>query len=369
MTSLKLVGVGKSFGDKRVLEGVSLDFADERLTAIVGPSGSGKTTILRIIAGFERVDRGSVMSGGRILDDGRRSLPARRRRIGYVPQDCSLFPHVTVEQNVAFGMSRKDRAAGETDRLLALVGLASCAKRYPHQLSGGQQQRVALARALAVRPEVILLDEPFSALDPTLRQSVRREVRGILREAGVTAVMVTHDQDEALSLADAVAVLLEGTIAQSGTPAELYDHPAAPEVAAFLGDANLLAGVAFGGHVSTQLGDLAVLADSQGCTGPVTVLIRPEAIGVRDPGPGRMRAQVIDTEFHGHDTVVRMSLADGVRLQARLDGAFRSSPGDFVGIEVRSAVRVWEGGADADLPSIEIEARPSGRAAIRRDDV
>ncbi len=260
MTSLQIQGVTKAFGPQAVLEGVDLDVPEGSLTAILGPSGSGKTTLLRIIAGFERADAGSVTLGDRVVDDGRaRFVPIEQRGIGYVPQEGALFPHLSVGKNVAFGLDRSVRRSGKVSELLEMVGLGGLAKRFPHQLSGGQRQRVALARALAIEPGLVLLDEPFSSLDASLRSSVRADVQDVLRRAGTTAILVTHDQDEALSISDHVAIIRKGCIGQIDSPHDLYAHPADPELAAFLGEGNLLDGVVQGRSVVTALGTLALL--------------------------------------------------------------------------------------------------------------
>ena len=209
-------------------------------TAVLGASGSGKTTLLRVIAGFERIESGVVRLGTTVFDDGRTSLPPERRRIGYVPQDGALFPHLRVAANVGFGLPRSSRR--KVGALLEAVGLTGLERRYPHQLSGGQQQRVALARALAIEPEVVLLDEPFSSLDAAMRASVRQEVAQILRARGTTTVLVTHDQDEALSMAERVAVLADGRIVANARPEELYRSPLDADLAGFVGEANLLPG-------------------------------------------------------------------------------------------------------------------------------
>ena len=256
MTSLEVTDLHKGFGDRSVLVGLSLSVPEGSFTAILGPSGSGKTTLLRVLAGFERADRGTVRLGGIVVDDGAgRSLAPDRRKIGYVPQEGALFPHLTVEKNVGFGLRARD-GAGTVGELLEMVGLGGTGRRYPHELSGGQQQRVALARALAIRPAVVLLDEPFSSLDAGLRASVRSDVQDVLRRGGTTAVLVTHDQDEALSLADQVAVIRDGCISQAGAPQDVYSHPADPELARFVGEANLVGGVVDGSSVATVFGVL-----------------------------------------------------------------------------------------------------------------
>ena len=243
MKELRVAGAAKAFGSQPVLHDVDLLVPAGSFTAILGSSGSGKTTLLRIIAGFERLDGGVVRLGGEIVDDaGRMFVPSEQRRIGYVPQEGALFPHLSVGRNVAFGLPRGSGRAGRVDDLLALVGLSGYRRRFPHQLSGGQQQRVALARALAIGPEIVLLDEPFSSLDAAMRASVRADVLSVLRRAGTTSILVTHDQDEALSMADQVAVLRGGVIAQLGSPADLYRRPRDVELAQFLGESNVVDG-------------------------------------------------------------------------------------------------------------------------------
>jgi iron(III) transport system ATP-binding protein len=349
--SVSLHGVRKSFGTHPVLAGVDLDVADGAVAAVLGPSGSGKTTMLRILAGFERPDGGSVVIGGTVVDDGRRHVPIERRRIGYVPQEGSLFPHLDVSGNVGFGLPRRARGARVAE-LLAMVGLEELGGRYPHQLSGGQQQRVALARALAPRPRLVLLDEPFASLDANLRAQVRSDVLAILRRAGTTAILVTHDQDEALSSADVVAVLRQGAIVQVDTPFELYNHPVDAEVASFVGEANLMPGVARGATVETALGRLALVHPAPDGRA-LTVLVRPEQVVVEpeDGVPAGARATVAAFEYHGHDTTIR--LVPRLRpsgfpevVLARLAGrhAVRESAG--VRLEIAGAVEAWPAAAD-----------------------
>jgi iron(III) transport system ATP-binding protein len=256
MRQVAVTGLHKAFGAHPVLTGVDLEVPAGSLTAILGPSGSGKTTLLRLLAGFERADAGTISIGDSLVDGPGVYVAPERRRIGYVPQEGSLFPHLTVEANVGFGLAARDRRAGRAASMLEMVGLAGLGRRYPHQLSGGQQQRVALARALAIEPAVVLLDEPFASLDAHLRASVRADVQDIFRRAGTTAVLVTHDQDEALSVADRVAALRDGTIAQYAAPEDLYCRPVDAGLASFVGEANLLEGVLNGAMVKTLLGNL-----------------------------------------------------------------------------------------------------------------
>jgi len=237
MRQVAVTGLHKAFGAHPVLSGLDLEVRAGSLTAILGPSGSGKTTLLRLLAGFERADAGAISIGDGLVDGPGVDVPPERRRIGYVPQEGSLFPHLTVAANVGFGLSARERRGGRVASMLELVGLGGLGRRYPHQLSGGQQQRVALARALTIEPAVVLLDEPFASLDAHLRASVRADVQEIFRRAGTTAVLVTHDQDEALSTADRVAALRDGKIAQCAPPEDLYRRPADPSLARFAGDA------------------------------------------------------------------------------------------------------------------------------------
>ncbi|MGO9961617.1 MAG: ABC transporter ATP-binding protein [Solirubrobacteraceae bacterium] len=346
MSELALTDLHKRFGDHAVLSGLSLTVPAGSFTALLGPSGAGKTTLLRLLAGFETPDRGTIAIGGRIVDANDTHVRPEQRRIGYVPQEGSLFPHLTVTANVAFGLPRQARRHG-VDDLLELVGLGGLGRRYPHQLSGGQQQRVALARALAVKPEVVLLDEPFASLDAHLRAGVREEVRRILGERGTTTLLVTHHQDEALSVADLVAVLRDGQIVQHATPRDLYAGPVDCELAAFVGDANLIEGSLDAGLVDTPLGRLPARWHGEPPTTPgrVTVLIRPEQIAVctaaRESGPvGR----VVRCGYHGHDTVLQVQLEcdrDGPLVLVRTLGNAQLAPGDSVGLSARGAVLVW----------------------------
>ena len=311
MRDVTVSGLSKTFGAQPVLAGLDLEVLAGSLTAILGPSGSGKTTLLRLLAGFERADRGTIAIGGVQVDGPGVHLPPERRRIGYVPQEGSLFPHLTVAGNVGFGLPAAQRRGGKVDALLETVGLGGFGRRYPHQLSGGQQQRVALARALAIEPAVVLLDEPFASLDAHLRASVRADVQEIFRRAGTTAVLVTHDQDEALSVADRVAALRDGRIAQCAPPEDLYCRPADPRLASFIGEANLLEGVVSGATVKTLFGALPLdpAAAIPGAAGQVTVLIRPEQIDIM-PNEDGLTAHVTSYRYHGHDAVLVVRLQD-----------------------------------------------------------
>ncbi len=349
MTGLGLRDLHKSFGPQRVLNGVDLEVPVGSLTAILGPSGSGKTTLLRVVAGFERADAGEVTIGGRVVEDSGRALPPEQRGIGYVPQEGSLFPHLTVAANVAFGVRgpKRRRAAQRVGELLEMVGLTGLGGRYPHELSGGQQQRVALARALAIGPALVLLDEPFSSLDAGLRSSVRSDVQDVLRAGGITAVLVTHDQDEALSMADQVAVIRDGTIGQRGTPQELYDHPVDPAMARFLGDANLVAATVDGDRVLTPFGplELRLHPRAPASAGPAVALVRPEQLilstEVRGTG---LRASVVRTQFHGHDTVITVDpqgSPEAAPITVRAEGDLVVANGTEVEITADGSAVAW----------------------------
>jgi iron(III) transport system ATP-binding protein len=343
MKDLTVRGLEKSFSEQRVLRGVDLVVPAGSFTAILGASGSGKTTLLRVVAGFERPDAGEVRLGLEVVDDaGHRFVPSEHRRIGYVPQEGALFPHLSVGRNVGFGLPRGNRRQ-RIDELLELVGLSGYRRRYPHQLSGGQQQRVALARALAIEPEIVLLDEPFSSLDAALRASVRNDVLGVLQRAGTTSVLVTHDQDEALSMADQVAVLRQGVIAQVDTPAGLYGEPGDAELARFLGESNLLEGDVGDGIATTSLGRLACSWTGTGGGGRARVLVRPEQIELGEPTEGTMSGTVASYEYYGHDAVVRVhpeveGLPD---LVVRVSGGSPLVTGTKVGLSVRGWVVAW----------------------------
>jgi iron(III) transport system ATP-binding protein len=346
MSGLLAEDVHKAFGSNQVLDGLSLDVPAGSLTAVLGSSGSGKTTLLRLVAGFERADSGGIQLGDTPVDGPGCFVAPERRRIGYVPQDGALFPHLTVAANIGFGISRKARRTARVPDLCTMVGLAGLEARYPHELSGGQQQRVALARALAVEPTVVLMDEPFSSLDPAMRASVRADVRAILRAAGVTAVLVTHDQDEALSLADHVAVLRDGVIAQFGRPQELYEHPVDARMAGFLGEANLVAGIAAGRTAQTMLGAVRLRAGLavETAGGSVVVLIRPEQIVASSDGAPGIPATVLDCEYHGHDAVLTVrpdATGHPGPLRARTDGVDPIAPGTAVTLTVRGDVLAW----------------------------
>ena len=307
--AIELAGVTKSYGPVRAVDDVDLAVAPGEFLTLLGPSGCGKSTLLRLVAGFEEPDAGSLRLFGDVVADPTRSTPPEQRGVGLVFQHLALFPHLDVAGNVGYGLRRLGRAErrARVAELLDLVDLAGAAGRHPDQLSGGQAQRVALARALAPRPRVVLLDEPFSSLDTTLRASLRSEVRSILRTAGVTAVLVTHDQDEALSLGDRVGVMFDGRIVRHGAPRDVYLAPGSADVAVFVGDANRLP-----------------RADG------TVDLVRPEHVQLADDpgGPG----VVTSVEYYGHDQAVDVRLPSGLVIRARLGADVAFEVGQRVGV-------------------------------------
>ena len=323
--------VRKAFGASVAVDGVDLVVEPGSLVALLGPSGSGKTTLLRMIAGFEAPDAGTVEVGGRVVAGPGAWEEPERRRVGMVFQDGALFPHLTVDGNVRFGQPDAARASAALD----LVGLGHRGRSYPHELSGGERQRVALARALAMDPEVVLLDEPFAALDAGLRTSLREEVAAILRAAGASALLVTHDQQEAMSMADRLVVMRAGRVEQAGPPEEVYARPASRWSAEFLGAADVVPGVAAGGSVTCALGSFPA---DPGLSGPVEVVVRPEGVEVElDAG---VAARVVGRSFYGHDQLVRLELADGLVVQSRVGGTAGWRPGDEVRVRVTGPVSV-----------------------------
>ena len=311
MASIELTHVCKAFGRTRAaVADLSLSVEDGELLVLLGPSGCGKTTTLRMIAGFERPDQGVIRLGGDLVASGKHWVPPEQRGVGMVFQDYALFPHLTVAQNVAFGvlrLSRRARAARVAEALEA-VDMSELGARYPHELSGGQQQRVALARAMAPRPRVLLLDEPFSNLDPELRANLRYEVRSIVRRAEMTTVLVTHDQTEAFALADRIAVMQEGQLHQVAAPEELYRRPATPFVASFVGRAQFLPGLIHGHRVTTRIG-VFTHDGSRVDRGPVSVLLRPDDLRIEANPSGE--GLVVEREFGGATVRYGVRLLDG----------------------------------------------------------
>lgn len=348
--ALRVQQVSKTFGATVAVHEASFDVQQGEIVALLGPSGCGKSTTLRLLAGFEHPDQGTVQINGEAVVDADNWRPPERRRIGMVPQDFALFPHLNVADNIAFGLPNGHRAwwtrplrrmhrsevPPRVQELLELVGLDGFGERFPHELSGGEAQRVALARALAPEPAAVLLDEPFSNLDQNLRASLRQAMRNILKAANTAAVFVTHDREEALSLADRVAVMRDGTIEQIGTPDDIYYRPETRFIGAFVGDANILSGRRVRSGAETELG-FVVLANQPAVDGSDSfdILLRPEQLALKatssdDPAGAR----VISSEYYGHDQVVRVRLASGVEVEARLRTDVVWHPDDSVSVVV-----------------------------------
>jgi iron(III) transport system ATP-binding protein len=314
LATIELLGVRRRFGAAVALDGLDLRVDDGEVVALLGPSGSGKTTALRLVAGFDRPDAGCVMLGGRPVADAARAVwvPPEGRGVGMVFQDLALFPHLTVAQNVGFGLrlgSSRERA-DQVGRMLGMVGIAELAGRYPHELSGGQQQRVALARALTPGPGVVLLDEPFASLDAALRGQLCEEVGRILRDAGATAIFVTHDQDEALALADRVAVLDRGRVEQVDTPHRVYHTPTTRFVAGFVGQADFVPAWATGDRLETELAQLENPGLAAGAA--AEVMVRPDQVALTPDPAGT--AVVLAHRFRGAADAYTLTLPSGRQL-------------------------------------------------------
>ena len=338
-TVLSLQSIGKAIAGYQILQNLSLDVQEHEFVAILGSSGSGKTTLLRLISGFDSPDSGDIQIGGQPVFGKGLNVSAEQRRVGYVPQDAALFPHLSVAKNIEFGLNKLSAAqrSERVSELLKLVDLVGYEDRMPDQLSGGQRHRVALARALAPKPQLILLDEPFSSLDAELRVRLREDVRNVIAKTGTTAILVTHDQEEALSIASRVAVLRDGGFAQIGNPSEIYQAPADVEMATFLGDSVIINGVIKDDKVVTDLGLLTPLNKvANGATGRVA--IRPENFYLQ-PNP-KGEGEVIGRQYFGHDALVEVKLPKLV-IQARANGPFAPEIGMKVTVWVRGQVNFY----------------------------
>jgi iron(III) transport system ATP-binding protein len=354
--ALRVSGLRRTYGPIAAVDGVELDLRPGEMLTVLGPSGCGKTTLLRLIAGLEAPDGGTIEIAGRRVAGPGGVVPPERRRIGMVFQDYALFPHLSVADNVAYGIRRDPDRAVRVAELLELVNLPDAGDRMPHELSGGMQQRVSIARALAPRPDVILLDEPFSNLDAALRTQVRGDLREILRGAGASAVLVTHDQDEALTLGDRMAVMVRGRIEQVGAPEAVYGEPATPFVATFVGTSNLLHADCGQGSGSTRLGRVRLVGSSARFEGGALVVIRPEHIELEEASDGPADAgawRVVRRRFAGSEILLEVEAADGLRLWCEAGPAVRR-------LRIGDAVRLH-------LRNVETVAfAPSGHAADGR---
>ncbi len=341
MTHLEVVGLRHAYGSHEVVRGVSFSLARGAIGCLLGPSGCGKTTVLRCIAGFEAARQGEVRLGGRLMSRPGETLAPEKRRIGMVFQDYALFPHLRIADNIAFGLPRGGARAERISELAELVGLSAVLQKYPHEISGGQQQRAALARALAPRPELLLLDEPFSNLDVELRERLSLEVRDIIRASGATAILVTHDQHEAFATADEIGVLHEGRIQQWDSAYNLYHRPANRFVADFIGQGVLLpAKVLNARQVQIELGvlegdiptdcGLGCEACGHGCR--ADVLLRPDDVVHDDTAP--TRAEVVHKAFRGAEILYTLRLASGNKVLALVPSHHDHALGERIGIRL-----------------------------------
>lgn len=340
---LELTAISKSFADVQVLDSLNLSVAPGSRTVIVGPSGSGKTTLLRILAGFETPDTGRIVMQGRTLFDENRFVPAHQRGIGFVPQEGALFPHLNVADNIAWGLDgTRHEKRQRVEALMEMVSLdRQLATHWPHEISGGQQQRVALARALAQRPSLMLLDEPFSALDTGLRAMTRKATADLLAEAGVASILVTHDQNEALSFATQVAVMRSGRFTQVGTPYEVYTRPVDEETALFLGDALILPAQLTAGYALCALGK--VPTDNPLATGQGRVMLRPEQLSVTACASHESPISILDVDFTGHLSTLTLGLTGQPQpVTLKTVSQLGWNPGTAVRIDIAGTARVFD---------------------------
>ncbi len=374
-------GLRRSFGSVVAVDDVDLEVWPAEMLTVLGPSGCGKTTMLRLIAGLDEPDGGTIEIGGRRVTGGGAGIPPERRRVGMVFQDVALFPHLSVRDNIGYGLRRDPDREVRVRELLELIALSDAADRMPHHLSGGMQQRVAVARALAPRPDVVLLDEPFSSLDAALRTQLRGDIREILRETGTAAIFVTHDQDEALTLGDRMAVMVRGRIEQVDPPEVVYGEPATPFVATFVGTANLVHGEQRSGVVHTRLGTVRLVTAPPDQPSHGLVVLRPEHVEVAEAPDGPADATawtVLRRRFTGTEILYEVGAADGERLWVEAGHAVRRLRlGDTVTVHLRDIETVMfpatghaVGPAPIDAGSVDdqvttdpiqtIDARPDG---------
>ncbi len=341
MSSLEISHLKVSLGNRLILDDLSFSLAEGQIAALLGPSGCGKTTLLRSIAGLIQPSDGTIRFGKQLVSLSSLVMPSHKRKIGYVPQEGALFPHLNVADNIAFGLDRsvftKDQIRQTTKEMLNLIGLQGFENRMPNQLSGGQQTRVALARALAIKPAIVLLDEPFSALDAALRGDLRTDVIELLRKSNTTAILVTHDREEALVSADVVALMRDGQIIQQGSPETVYGQPISPAIAISTGDALVLDATKLADGSTSYLFNQSVgTAVESG-----TVVIRPEEIKIdRNLSATSTKGRIAKIDYYGHDAMVSIDIA-GNSLKVRIPGPFDYSVGEEVSLEHAGPVRFF----------------------------
>jgi len=338
---LKVENLSLRLGSTQIIRDISFEVSKGELVCLLGPSGCGKTTTLRLIAGLEKPDSGTISIAGERASGSDFVLPPHKRHVGFLFQDFALFPHLTVAENISYGLAHLGKAAAQarTKELLEQIRMLHHADKYPHELSGGEQQRVAFARARAPRPPLLLLDEPFSGLDTSLRGRIREETLRILHTRGVTAVMVTHDPEEAMMMADRIILMKDGETVQVGTPDEIYNHPVSPFAAEFLGEINRLKGTADGDRIETDIGSLANAGFADGTS--VDVMVRPDALKL-SPGagaaPGQPCARVCDVRYAGGSSHIRLGLGEGevphTHVQVRRPGRVVVHEGERLGVEI-----------------------------------
>ncbi|MGZ9161033.1 MAG: ABC transporter ATP-binding protein [Candidatus Limnocylindrales bacterium] len=368
--AVRVRGLRRVFGDVVAVDDVHLDVRPSEMLTVLGPSGCGKTTVLRLIAGLDTPDAGSVEIGGRRVAGAGASVPPERRRVGMVFQDVALFPHLSVHDNIGYGLRRERDREVRIREMLELIDLPDAGGRMPYHLSGGMQQRVAVARALAPRPDVVLLDEPFSSLDAALRTQLRGDVREILRAAGTAAVFVTHDQDEALTLGDRMAVMVRGRIEQVAPPEVVYGEPATPFVATFVGTANLLHGEYRAGVAHTRFGPVRLVQPVKGPGGRGLVVLRPEHLEVSEAPDGPADAgawRVLRRRFTGTEILYEVAATDGERLWVEAGHAVRRlRVGDSVTLRLREIETVAFAAGGSGVESGPHLADPLDRLAVER---
>jgi len=368
--ALRIAGLERVYGSIVALSGVDLEVRQAEMLTVLGPSGCGKTTVLRLVAGLEQPDAGTIEIAGRRVTGPGGSVPPERRRVGMVFQDYALFPHLSVADNVAYGIRRDPDRAVRVAELLELVNLPDAGDRMPHELSGGMQQRVAMARALAPRPDIVLLDEPFSNLDAALRTQLRGDLREILRAAGASAILVTHDQDEALTLGDRMAVMVRGRIEQCDPPEIVYGEPATPFVATFVGTGNLVHADCRLGVGMTRLGPVRLVGASARIAGGALAVIRPEHVELEEAADGPAEAgawRVVRRRFTGSEILLEVEAPDGLRLWCEAGPAVRRLRiGDAVRLRLRDVETVAFAPSRTHQPAAAEPAPVAAEAVVER---